>query len=77
MVKIESRGGDPTRHTFAGMPRISWATRSSSWRIRGKRGVVLDTSKPAGREALIRILADAVGFITNLRPGARTRAGLD
>jgi crotonobetainyl-CoA:carnitine CoA-transferase CaiB-like acyl-CoA transferase len=44
---------------------------------RGKRSLVLDISKPEGREALLRVLADTDIFITNLRPGALKRARLD
>jgi crotonobetainyl-CoA:carnitine CoA-transferase CaiB-like acyl-CoA transferase len=76
VVKIESRGGDPTRHTFAGMTHLE-GNPIFELQNRGKRGVVLDISKPAGREALIRILKDADVFITNLRPAALKRAALD
>jgi crotonobetainyl-CoA:carnitine CoA-transferase CaiB-like acyl-CoA transferase len=44
---------------------------------RGKRAVVLDISKPEGRDALARLAADADVFITNVRPAALKRAGLD
>jgi len=39
--------------------------------------VVLDISIPAGREALLRILASADVFLTNVRPSALKRARLD
>ena len=76
VIKIESRGGDPTRHTFAGMTHLE-GNPIFELENRGKRGVVLDIAKPAGREALLRILKDADVFITNLRPGALKRARLD
>jgi crotonobetainyl-CoA:carnitine CoA-transferase CaiB-like acyl-CoA transferase len=76
VVKIESRAGDPTRHTFAAQPHLR-GNPVFEFENRGKRGVVLDTSRPAGRDALVRILADADIFITNLRPGALKRARLD
>lgn len=39
--------------------------------------MVLDTSKPAGREALVRLIKDADVFLTNVRPAALKRARLD
>jgi crotonobetainyl-CoA:carnitine CoA-transferase CaiB-like acyl-CoA transferase len=39
--------------------------------------VVLDVGKPQGREALARLAATADVFITNVRPAALKRAGLD
>ena len=44
---------------------------------RGKRAVVLDISKPEGREALARLAGQADVFLTNVRPAALKRAGLD
>jgi crotonobetainyl-CoA:carnitine CoA-transferase CaiB-like acyl-CoA transferase len=76
VIKIESAAGDATRGFFPDTDEspanpIFWMEN------RGKRGVVLDISKPAGREALIAILKDADIFVTNVRPGALTRARLD
>ncbi|HWA61872.1 MAG TPA: CaiB/BaiF CoA-transferase family protein [Caulobacteraceae bacterium] len=76
VIKIESRSGDPTRHTFAGQPHLE-GNPVFEFENRGKRGVVLDISKPAGRDALVRILKDADVFVTNLRPRALKRAKLD
>src|SRR5215469_7873075 len=76
VIKIESGRGDPTRRTFAGMPHLE-GNPVFEFENHGKRGVVLDIGKPAGREALLRILRDADVFITNVRPGALKRARLD
>jgi crotonobetainyl-CoA:carnitine CoA-transferase CaiB-like acyl-CoA transferase len=76
VIKIESGRGDPTRRTFAAMPHLE-GNPVFEFQNRGKRGAVLDTGKPAGREALLRILKDADVFITNLRPAALKRARLD
>ncbi|CAN5834660.1 CaiB/BaiF CoA-transferase family protein [soil metagenome] len=76
VIKVESAAGDPMRAFYPdtaeqpGNPVFSNDNR-------GKRGVVLDTGTAEGREALVRILADADVFITNLRPGALKRARLD
>jgi crotonobetainyl-CoA:carnitine CoA-transferase CaiB-like acyl-CoA transferase len=76
VIKVESPGGDPVRNLFA--LRADWPGNPVfDLQNRGKRGVVLDTSRPEGREALLRILDGADIFITNVRPGALKRAGLD
>ena len=76
VVKVESRAGDPNRQTFAGSPHLT-GNPVFEFENRGKRGVVLDIGKPAGREALLRILEDADVFLTNVRPAALKRARLD
>jgi crotonobetainyl-CoA:carnitine CoA-transferase CaiB-like acyl-CoA transferase len=76
VVKVESRAGDPTRHTFAGSPHLE-GNPVFEFENRGKRGIVLDTSKAGGRNALLAILKDADIFVTNLRPSALKRAKLD
>ena len=76
VVKVESRGGDPTRHTFAASPHLE-GNPVFEFENRGKRGVVLDITKAGGRHAMVRLLKDADIFITNLRPRALKRAGLD
>ena len=76
VVKIESRAGDPTRHIFAGNPRLT-GNPVFEFENRGKRGAVIDIAKPAGRDALLKVLAGADVFITNLRPGSMARNKLD
>jgi crotonobetainyl-CoA:carnitine CoA-transferase CaiB-like acyl-CoA transferase len=76
VIKIESGRGDPTRRTFAGQPHLD-GNPVFEFENHGKRGVVLDIAKPAGREAMLRILKDADVLVTNVRPGALKRARLD
>jgi crotonobetainyl-CoA:carnitine CoA-transferase CaiB-like acyl-CoA transferase len=76
VIKVESGRGDPTRRTFAGQPHLE-GNPVFEFENHGKRGVVLDVAKPAGREALLRILSDADVFLTNVRPAALKRAKLD
>ncbi|MGH6970546.1 MAG: CaiB/BaiF CoA transferase family protein, partial [Caulobacteraceae bacterium] len=76
VIKIESGKGDPTRRTFAAQPHLD-GNPVFEFENHGKRGVALDIGKPAGREALLRILEDADVFITNVRPAALKRARLD
>jgi crotonobetainyl-CoA:carnitine CoA-transferase CaiB-like acyl-CoA transferase len=76
VIKVESAEGDairrfyPDTETIPGNPIFSMENR-------GKRGVVLDIGTEAGRAALIQLLKGADIFVTNLRPGALTRARLD
>lgn len=76
VIKVESRAGDPTRHTFAGSPHLE-GNPVFEFENRGKRGVVLDITKLGGQAALARLLDEADIFITNLRPRALKRANLD
>lgn len=76
VIKVESASGDPMR-TFFPDTAESPANPIFALENRGKRSVVLDTSRPEGREALLSLLEGADIFITNLRPGALVRAGID
>src|ERR1700749_1663147 len=76
VIKIESAAGDATR-TFWPDTAESPGNPIFANENRGKRGIVLDISKPAGREALLALRKDADVFITNVRPGALKRARLD
>ena len=76
VIKVESPGGDATRNFFPDTPD-SPGNPVFSMENRGKRGVVLDTSRPEGREALIALLQGADVFVTNVRPGALARSRLD
>ena len=43
---------------------------------RGKRSIVLDLTKPRGRELLLSLVRDADVFVQNFRPGAVERLGI-
>lgn len=75
VIKVEppKNGGDPYRGFFhAGPvnPTIELANR-------GKRSIGIDVSTPEGREALLRLVADADVFVTSLLPGPRSRLRID
>jgi crotonobetainyl-CoA:carnitine CoA-transferase CaiB-like acyl-CoA transferase len=76
VIKVESPAGDATRAFFLDTPETPFNP-VFSMENRGKRGVVLDTSKPEAREALLALMKQADVFVTNVRPGSLKRAGLD
>ncbi|HEY2357467.1 MAG TPA: CaiB/BaiF CoA-transferase family protein [Phenylobacterium sp.] len=76
VIKVESAAGDATRAFFPDTAE-SPGNPVFSMENRGKRGVVLDTTKPEGRAALIALLKQADVFVTNVRPGSLKRARLD
>ena len=77
VIKVERPGGDAMRHAFADLKTELKGNPTFDLDNRGKRAIVLDIGKPEGREALARLAADADVFITNVRPAALRRAGLD
>ncbi|MDB5476769.1 MAG: fatty acid-CoA racemase [Phenylobacterium sp.] len=77
VIKVERPGGDAMRAAFADVKSELRGNPTFDMDNRGKRAVVLDISKPEGRDALAKLAADADVFITNVRAGALKRAGLD
>lgn len=77
VVKIEPPAGDPAR-TFGRMLGTGPDTNPPfEMDNRSKRSVVLDLTAEQGRSAALELLADADVFLTNIRPGALDRLGLD
>ena len=75
VVKIEPPEGDNMRH---GAPMRSPGMGHIFLHLnRNKRSVVLDLKKPAGREALLKLAADADVLVYNVRPQAMARLGLN
>jgi crotonobetainyl-CoA:carnitine CoA-transferase CaiB-like acyl-CoA transferase len=78
VVKVEAPTGDPQRNIFKSlgidkeMPNASFAQDN-----RGKRSVVLDLGSDEDRATFERLLEGADVFITNVRPAALGRLGLD
>jgi crotonobetainyl-CoA:carnitine CoA-transferase CaiB-like acyl-CoA transferase len=75
VIKIEPPGGDNVRNVGPmrnpGMGHIFLHVNS------GKKSVVLDLKKPAAVEALMRLVEMSDVFISNVRPLAMARLGLD
>lgn len=77
VVKIEPPSGDPAR-TFGMMlglePGVSPPFEMDN---RSKRSVVVDLATDEGRHVALELLDAADVFVTNVRPGALKRLGLD
>lgn len=79
VIKVEQPGvGDP-RRSYQPQREDDDGILSGGFASynRGKKSVELDWSTPEGRAALDRLLADADVLVSNLRPGALGRLGLD
>jgi crotonobetainyl-CoA:carnitine CoA-transferase CaiB-like acyl-CoA transferase len=75
VIKLETPEGDNMRHVgpmrHAGMGHIFLHANA------GKKSVVLDLKQPAGREAALKLAETCDVFISNVRPQALARLGLD
>jgi crotonobetainyl-CoA:carnitine CoA-transferase CaiB-like acyl-CoA transferase len=75
VIKVETLEGDSTRTTgparHPGMAAVFLGTN------RNKRSIALDAKRPEGREVLLSLIATANVFVTNVRPNAIRRLGLD
>src|SRR5262245_45386344 len=74
-LKIEPREGDP----FRGLLSAYSADVSPPFELdnRNKRSIGLNLALPEGREIAARLVDEADVFVTNARPQALARAGLD
>lgn len=77
VIKVEPPGGDPIRLFFSSLGVEESFNPVFDLDNRGKRGVILDTAQPEGREVLLKLVEKADIFLTNVRPGGLQRAGLD
>ncbi|WP_329410511.1 CoA transferase [Nocardia vinacea] len=75
VITIEEPGGTLSRVMTPGPhPQLSGIALNL---LRNKRNIVLDLKQPAGLAALRRLIETADVFVTNLRPAAVSRLGLD
>ena len=75
VIKVEPPRGDMLRATGPG-------GRAGAGPLflhlnRNKRSIVLDLKKPAGKEALLKLVEGADALVYNVRPQAMKRLGLD
>lgn len=78
VVKVEPPRGDPFRQLFGALGyRPSTPNAPFALDNRGKRSIAVDLQTAEGKEVLDRLIARADVFVTNLRPGALERLGLE
>jgi crotonobetainyl-CoA:carnitine CoA-transferase CaiB-like acyl-CoA transferase len=78
VIKVEPPDGDPFRGLFLrGMGVDAPVNPPFELDNRGKRSIAINDAEPAGREIALQIIDRADVFVTNIRPGALARAGLD
>jgi len=76
VIKIEPPGGDLLRTLAHGARHEGMSAKFLNFN-RNKRSVCLDLKHPDGMAALCRLIAEADVFVSNVRPKALERAGLD
>jgi crotonobetainyl-CoA:carnitine CoA-transferase CaiB-like acyl-CoA transferase len=77
VIKIEPATGDPARMFGRMMGLDGAANPPFEMDNRSKRSIVLDLTTEDGRSTALEMLIDADVFLTNVRPGALQRLGLD
>jgi crotonobetainyl-CoA:carnitine CoA-transferase CaiB-like acyl-CoA transferase len=76
VVKVEAPGGDILRALAKGSRNPGMSGKFINFN-RNKRSICLDIKKPAGARAVRRLIETADVFVSNVRPAALVRAGLD
>jgi crotonobetainyl-CoA:carnitine CoA-transferase CaiB-like acyl-CoA transferase len=77
VVKIEPPTGDPARGFGRMLGVEDGANPPFEMDNRNKRSIVLDITDAGDRETALQLLCGADVFVTNVRPGALERLGLD
>jgi crotonobetainyl-CoA:carnitine CoA-transferase CaiB-like acyl-CoA transferase len=80
VVKVESLSGDDTRQWGPPFVDNVDGSRDAAYfhsTNRGKRSIAVDFSKPAGREIVLRLVADADVLVENFKVGGLRAYGLD
>ncbi|MBV8393247.1 MAG: CoA transferase [Alphaproteobacteria bacterium] len=76
VIKVEAPGGDLLRTMAEGSRNPGMSGKYINFN-RNKRSIELNIKKPEGLEALLKLIDKADVFVSNVRPEALTRAGLD
>jgi crotonobetainyl-CoA:carnitine CoA-transferase CaiB-like acyl-CoA transferase len=76
VIKVEAPGGDLLRLMARGARNRGMSGKFMNFN-RNKRSICLDIKKPDGLAAMKKLLASADVFVSNVRPAALERAGLD
>ena len=76
VIKVEAPGGDLLRTMARGGRNPGMSGKFMNFN-RNKRSICLDIKQDAGLDVLKKLIATADVFVTNVRPAALRRAGLD
>jgi crotonobetainyl-CoA:carnitine CoA-transferase CaiB-like acyl-CoA transferase len=76
VIKVEAPGGDLLRTMAEGSRTPGMSGKFINFN-RNKRSIVLDLKNKDGHAALLRLIGKADVFVSNVRPEALARAGLD
>jgi crotonobetainyl-CoA:carnitine CoA-transferase CaiB-like acyl-CoA transferase len=76
VIKVEAPGGDLLRLMARGARNRGMSGKFMNFN-RNKRSICLDIKKPDGLAAMKKLLESADVFVSNVRPAALERAGLD
>ena len=79
VIKIEPKGGDVVRFNGVSEGRLGSPYENTTFDLENahKLGIILNLKAPEGKEILFQLLADADVFLTNWRPQALAKLGLD
>ncbi|MCL2391457.1 MAG: CoA transferase [Oscillospiraceae bacterium] len=79
VIKIEPKGGDQVRFNGASEGRLGDPYENTTFDLENahKRSLVLNLKAPEGREILYKLLEDTDIFLTNWRPQALAKLGLN
>lgn len=76
VIKVEAPGGDLLRTMAEGHRNPGMSGKFINFN-RNKRSIGIDIKKPEGHAALLKLIAQADVFVSNVRPEGLARAGLD
>ncbi len=79
VIKVETFGGDPMRGFGNTMGVPATDEENPVWELENgnKRGVAIDMKNPKGKEVMLKLIATADAFISNVRLGSLQKMGLD
>jgi len=79
VIKVEPKSGDNVRFNGVSEGRLGSPYENTTFDLENahKKGVILNLKDPEGREALFKLMDRADVFLTNWRPQALAKLGLD
>ncbi|MDR0838947.1 MAG: CoA transferase [Oscillospiraceae bacterium] len=79
VIKVEPKSGDNVRFNGVSEGRLGSPYENTTFDLENahKKGLILNLKAPEGKEVLFKLLADADVFLTNWRPQALEKLGLD